>query len=132
MSATLRAMAALLPVAAQAAPAEAPALLQAAQAAVQHDLQRPLALRAGTVHVAGPWAFVLAELRAPGGGVFSFDGTRLADAAREGYASRQAALLLARRDGRWQVVEQRIGATDVAWEGWAARHGAPPSLFVLP
>lgn len=132
MSGTLRAMAALLPAAALAAPATNAEVLHAAQAAVQHDLQRPLRLQPGTVHVAGGWGFVLAELRAPGGGTLDLAGTRLADAAREGFASRQVALLLVQRGGRWQVVEQRLGVTDVAWEGWAERHGAPPSLFVLP
>lgn len=133
MSDTLRALAAVLPLAAApVAAADAQALLQAAQAAAQHDLQRPLALRAGTVRSVGAWGFVLAELRSPDGRAFDFTGTRLDEAAREGFASSQVAVLLARRQGRWQVVEQRIGVTDAAWEAWAERHHAPPALFVVP
>ncbi len=132
---TLHALAAVLPLTASAAHATSPevtAALQAAQAAAQDELQVPLRLRAQTTRVAGAWAFVLAELRSPDGLAFDYAGTPRAEAAREGYLSRQCAALLVRRDGRWQVLELRIGNTDAPWEGWAARHHAPASLFKLP
>ena len=134
-SSTLGALAAVLPftaAAAQSPSPEAPAVAQAAQAAARFELQRPLALRVQTLRVAGAWGFVVAELRSPDDGPFDYTGTRLEEPAREGYVSRQFAALLARRAGAWQVLESRIGATDVAWAGWAERHHAPAALFALP
>ena len=134
-SSTLKSMAAVLPLSAAAALAaspEAPAVLQAAQAAAQAELKVPLALSPQTTRVSGTWAFVIAELRQPDGKPFDYSGTPRAEAAREGYLSRQCVALLTRRDARWQVVELRLGATDVAYGGWAAKHGAPAALFSTP
>lgn len=134
-SSTLGALAAVLPLtvaAVQAASPEAPAVAQAAQAAVRAELQRPLALRVQTLRVAGAWGFVIAELRSPDDLPFDYTGTKLEEPAREGYVSRQFAALLARRAGTWEVLESRIGATDVAWAGWAEKHHAPAALFALP
>lgn len=132
---TLKTMSAVLPLSAAAALAaspEAPAVLQAAQAAAQGELKVPLALSPQTTRVSGAWAFVVAELRQPDGKPFDYTGTPQAEAAREGYLSRQCAALLTRRDGRWQVLELRLGATDVAWSGWAAKYQAPTALFAAP
>lgn len=132
---TLKSMAAVLPLSAAAALAaspEAPAVLQATQAAALAELKVPLTLSPQTTRVSGTWAFVVAELRQPGGQPFDYTGTPQAEAAREGYLSRQCVALLSRRDGRWQVLELRLGATDVAWSGWAAKHHAPAALFATP
>lgn len=132
---TLKSMAAVLPLSAAAALAaspEAPAVLQATQAAALAELKVPLTLSPQTTRVSGTWAFVIAELRQPGGQPFDYAGTPQAEAAREGYLSRQCVALLSRRDGRWQVLELRLGATDVAWSGWAAKHHAPAALFAAP
>jgi len=132
---TLKSMAAVLPLSAAAALAaspEAPAVLQATQAAALAELKVPLTLSPQTTRVSGTWAFVIAELRQPGGQPFDYAGTPHAEAAREGYLSRQCVALLSRRDGRWQVLELRLGATDVAWSGWAAKHHAPAALFATP
>jgi len=134
-SSTLRTLAAVLPLtaaAAQAAPPDSPAVLQAAQAAVQAELGVPVRLQTQALRVAGAWAFVDAQLRGADGRAFDYAGTPLADAAREGYVSRQVFALLARRDGHWVALELRVGSTDQAYTGWAARHHAPPSLFAAP
>jgi len=131
-SSTLKSLAAVLPLtaaAAMAASPEANAVLQAAQLAARAELKVPLALSPQTTRVSGAWAFVIAELRQPDGKPFDYTGTPQAEAAREGYLSRQCAALLSRRDGQWQVVELRLGATDVAYGGWAAKHHAPAALF---
>jgi hypothetical protein len=102
----------------------------AAQAAAATELQRPLRLVVQTARSSGRWGFVLAELKAPDGAVFDYRGTAFEEAAREGYLSRAYAVLLQRGDsGHWQVVASRVGPTDVAWAGWAARYQAPVQLF---
>lgn len=130
MSDTLRELAALpTAAAAEAAAPDTAALVQAAQAAARDDLQCELTLAPRLARVCGAWGLVIGELRGADGGRFDFVGTPLQEAAAAGFASREAAALLARRDGRWQVVEQRLGLTDLPWPAWAARHAAPAALF---
>ena len=127
---TLDALAAvLLPLtvaAAQAASPEAPAVAQAAQAGARAEVQRALAVRVQTPHVAGACGLGIADLRSPGDRPCDHTGTRLKEPAREATSRRQFAALAAGRVGAWHIVESRIGATDVAWDGWAERHHAPP------
>lgn len=47
----------------------------------------------------GDWAFVIGNMRSPGGGRADFSGTRFADAAREGAMSDVYVALLHRQDG---------------------------------
>jgi len=129
-AAILAAMSAALPLA--AATPETTALVAAAEAAASAELRRPLALAVQSARMAGDWGFVLAELRGRGNEAFDFHGTRFEEAAREGYLSRRYAALLVRRGGAWQVVESRVGATDVAWAGWAEKHQAPAQIFAAP
>lgn len=48
----------------------------------------------------GDWAFVIGNMRSPGGGQADFSGTRFADAAREGSMSDVYVVLLRRQGGR--------------------------------
>ena len=112
-------------------PAERSAILDAARRPVAEELGRPPLFVVRTLNREGDWAFLFADMQAAGGKPFDYAGTRKAEAARRGLVSHAYAALLRRRNGRWQVVEAAIGPTDLAWEGWPARHGAPGALFVL-
>jgi hypothetical protein len=110
-----------------------PALVAAAQGAAAAELQRPLRLAVQTARTSGAWGFVLGTLQAPDGTAFDYRGTVFEEAAREGYLSRLYAVLLRRSErGAWQVVTSRVGPTDPAWAGWAARYQAPAVLFDTP
>jgi hypothetical protein len=113
------------------APADRAAILDAARRPVAEELGRPPLFVVKTLRRDGDWAFLFADMQAAGGKPFDYAGTKKAEAARRGLVSHAYAALLRRQNGRWQVVEAAIGLTDVAWEGWAAKHGAPPSVFAF-
>lgn len=105
------------------------ALLEAARAPVQAELGKAPKFRVDQLHRDGDWAFLLATMQDSDGKPFDYKGTPLADAAQEGMVSRTYAALL-RHDARgWQVVAKAIGPSDVAWEDWPKRYGAPAKLF---
>ena len=105
------------------------ALLEAARAPVQAELGKAPKFRVDQLHRDGDWAFLLATLQDADGKPFDYKGTPLADAAQQGMVSRTYAALL-RHDARgWQVVAKAIGPSDVAWEDWPKRYGAPARLF---
>ncbi len=113
------------------APADRAAILDAARRPVAEELGRPPLFVVKTLRRDGDWAFLFADMQAAGGKPFDYAGTKKAEAARRGLVSHAYAALLRRQNGRWHVAEAAIGPTDVAWEGWAAKHGAPPSVFAF-
>ena len=105
------------------------ALLDAARAPVAQALGKPILFKVRQLRTAGRWAFLLADMEERGGAPLSYAGTPQAEAAEQGMMSRVYAALL-RKDGAvWTVVDHAIGPTDVAWEGWGAKYGAPHALF---
>ena len=105
------------------------ASLDGARVPVAAALGKPVLLLVSHLGVSGDWAFLRADMQGPGGAQVDFAGTPLADAARNGAVSRSYAALLRRQGEAWVVVDKAIGPTDVAWEDWARRHGAPPAIF---
>ena len=78
------------------------------------------------------WAFLFADMRRPDGRPVRYDGTPDAGVARDGLKTTGYAALLRRRGGAWGIVADAVGPTDVPWEDWPARYGAPAAVFVLP
>lgn len=105
------------------------AILDAARVPVAEALGKPVLFRVAHLGVLGGWAFLRAEMEGPGGAPVDLAGTSFADAAAHGAASRSYAALLRREGGVWTVVDTAIAPTDVAWEDWARRYGAPPAIF---
>lgn len=124
------AAAALAPMAGMAVPAELRSeLLDAARAPVEAELGKKVRFRVHRLRRDGDWAFLWAQMQDLHGRPVDYAGTPRADAARQGFLSKDAAVLLRRRSGRWHPVTSVIGPTDVAWEGWATEYRAPASLF---
>ncbi|MGY0634207.1 hypothetical protein [Luteimonas sp. A478] len=100
-------------------------------------LGKPVELDLQAVDRCGHWAFVRARLRDTGGGALTLDDTPFAEAAAAGGVSDLAAVLFRRHedastgDSAWQVVDQTILPTDVAWLAWPQKHGAPSQLLGL-
>ena len=105
------------------------ALLEAARVPVQAELGKAPKFRVDQLHRDGDWAFLLATLQDADGEPFDYRGTPLADAAQQGMVSRTYAALLPHDADGWQVVAKAIGPSDVAWEDWPKRYGAPARLF---
>jgi hypothetical protein len=100
------------------------------------DLTAQLGIRAEldakTVNVDDGWAFVYGKIVGADGRPIDYRGTPFADAAANGGKSRTYAGLF-RDDGTaWARIESAVGPTDLAWEGWAERYGAPAEIFRIP
>lgn len=84
----------------------------------------------------GRFVFLKGRLRATDGGKI-YAGTSFEQAAEVGHKSNVYVALLrhsAQNYGDndpkyWQLIDHHIGPTDVAWDGWAAKHDAPEELF---
>jgi ketosteroid isomerase-like protein len=116
---------------AMAAPTKHSAAMDAARAEANQQLQKPLKFEHEKIKSSGDWAFVMAQLRTPENKPFDYAGTKLADAAKEGMVSTRFVALLRTTDGVWQIIDHRIGPTDVVWEEWAKKYGAPAEIFAI-
>ncbi|NIJ22167.1 lambda repressor-like predicted transcriptional regulator [Sphingomonas naasensis] len=108
---------------------ERAALLDAARAPMRAELGKEPKFRVDRLNRDGDWAFLLATMQEADGRPLDFAGTPLAEAAKQGMVSRTYAALLRHRPGGWEVVAKAIGPSDVAWEDWPQRYGAPAKLF---
>ena len=104
-------------------------LLDEARAPVVAELGKPVLFRVRSLKRQGGWAFLYADMEDRGGRPLSYVGTSKADAAQRGFVSRGYAALLRQHERGWRVIAHAIGPTDVAWEGWSSRYGAPPEVF---
>ena len=109
--------------------AERIAILDTARQPVVRQLGKPVKFLVRTLNRDGDWAFLVATMQDDRGRPSSYAGTPLASAEAEGMISKDYVALLQRSGGRWRVVDQAVGPTDVAWEGWPERYGAPVGLF---
>ena len=112
--------------------AEHDAIVDAAFVPALTELGKPASLAVGRLQAIDDWVFLLAELRAPGGGPFDFSDTRFAEQAAAGSLSPvYVALLRKQADGSWKIVARSLGPGDVIWESWSHEYGAPAALFDL-
>lgn len=113
------------------------AVLQAASAPILEAFGDSVRVRVEQLSRSGSWVFLRSRMRGPDGGRPDYAGTAFAKPAAAGQVSDIYVALLnhdggAEDDPRcWHIVEHRIGPTDVAWDGWAAKHYAPRALFSL-
>lgn len=120
------------PAGADPASTEREAIVHPALADLLAQLGKPAELKIKTVNTAGEWAFVYGTILGPDGVPFDYSGTPFAEAAAHGGKSRTYAGLFRGEGNQWTRVDSAVGPTDVAWEGWAARYGAPAQIFQLP
>ena len=129
-------------------------LLEAATAPLRDALGDRVTLEVERLDTLGRWAFVLGNMRSPGGARPDFSETRFAARAASGGMSDVYVALLQRApaaddddfgtepaadDGSadaptaaaagWRVVDHAIGPGDVAWLTWPEDHAAPRALF---
>lgn len=110
---------------------EALAGLTAARA--REAIGKDVGLDLQAVDRSGRWAAVRARLHDPGGAALSLDDTPYAEQAAAG-ATSDIVVMLFRLEGDpegndWEVVDQAILPTDVAWLGWPQEHGVPSRLL---
>jgi len=105
------------------------AILEEARAPAAAAIGKPVKFKVEHLGLSGDWAFLRAEMQDAGGAPVDYRGTPMAEDAAHGAVSKTYVALLRRRGGAWSVVDKAVGPTDVAWEDWATRHGAPPTIF---
>ena len=106
------------------------ALLDALRPVIARDLGQPVKFVVEKLRAKGDWAFAVVRPQTPEGRAIDFSRTRYAPLLREGVFDGDTTYALLRRTkGVWQVRDFVIGPTDVAWEDWPARHGAPRDLL---
>ncbi|MBN9538127.1 MAG: hypothetical protein IKE60_21745 [Reyranella sp.] len=108
------------------------AVLDAARAPVEKELNQPVRFVVEQLGQAAGWAFLRARMVTPDGRPISYAGTRFAEAAANGGKSTSYAALLRRDSGTWNVTTYAIGPTDLAWHDWQTRYRAPKAIFEAP
>ncbi|MET3712697.1 hypothetical protein ABIC65_003415 [Sphingomonas trueperi] len=116
-------------VAAEVAPADRAAILDAAHHAIARRIGKTPRLLVRTLGHQGAWVFLIATMQDKAGRPISYAGTPLASAEAEGMVSKDYVALFRRSGAGWRVVEEALGPTDVTWADWAEKHGAPKAIF---
>jgi hypothetical protein len=100
-------------------------VLDAMRGAVERDLRQPVIFKVSTIRVCGAWAFVVAEPIKPDGGPLLWERTIC-----KGDVSHLIGALSQRDEaGAWRLTDYALCPTDVAWENWPEKYGAPQAVF---
>jgi hypothetical protein len=105
------------------------AIIDAARQPVGKRLGKPVKFKVKRLERQGDWAFLIAAMQDASGNPITYAGTPLASAEVEGMVSKDYIALLRVSAGKWRVVDNAVGPTDIAWADWSGRHGAPQALF---
>lgn len=111
---------------------ERKAILDAYRPLVVADLGAPVEFAVRTVRVSGNHAFVAVDAQRPGGGRIAKERTPYGQrhaGSLDFWDCCHAEALLQRSGASWQVLEHKIGATDVWYESWYDR--LPRDLFTI-
>ena len=85
-----------------------------------------------TMRVQDRWAWIVARPQTASGRPINLEETRYAPQVREGMMDGDTIYaLLEHNPYAWVVKDFVIGPTDVAWEDWPQRYGAPRELLGL-
>jgi hypothetical protein len=110
--------------------AERKALMDALRIPVEKDVKQKVIFKVYHLKVSGSWAFVRAVPQKPDGSLVDYKNTKYQEALEAGMFDECATGLLQKRSGKWKVVTFVIGPTDVVWEDWDKRYGAPKAIFL--
>ena len=100
-------------------------VLDAMRGSVERDLRQPVIFKVNAIRVCGQWAFVVAEPLKPGGGPLLWERT----ICKGDVSHLVGALSQKDQAGAWQLKDYALCPTDVAWESWPEKYGAPQAVF---
>jgi len=109
--------------------AERKAIMDTLRAPVEVQLKQRVVFVVEKFTACRSWAFLEATLQRPDGRPLDWTITPFNDAVAEDMCGGYIHALLVLQDGRWEVSESVICASDVPWVSWAEQYGAPPELF---
>lgn len=104
-------------------------ILDGLRPVVEKELRQPVIFEVRVLRVDGNWAFLDVTPRRPNGKPIDYRRTRYRDAVEAEAFDDAAQALLHREKSGWKVKEWVLGATDVPWEGWPRKHGAPGTVL---
>ncbi len=112
---------------------ERDAMVAALTPAVSADVGQPLSFVVTSSRTQGDWGWVIAQPWTPQGAALDWSQTRYADRAQAGALDGGGTTyaLLKRVSGAWTLTAFVVGPTDVAYNDWPQRYGAPPELLGL-
>lgn len=97
----------------------------------EKKLKQDIIFKVGSLKVLGDWAFMSGEpLNKASGKRPDLTGTVFDVENWEDYDNNIFALLK-KKGGRWTIVELEMMCSDVCYDGWDKKHGAPKEIFDL-
>ena len=108
---------------------ERKAIMDALRFPVSTELKQKVIFVVTRLKVQKSYAFTIAQPQQPNGKRVDYSQTEYARAIKEGAFDDQVVALLKKRGKQWRVLTYNIGATDVVWEGWDKKYGAPAAIF---
>jgi hypothetical protein len=108
---------------------ERQAITDALRLPVQKQLKTKVIFKIDHLKVLNGWAFMMGVPKQLNGSPVDYRGTPYQAAFDAGAFDDGIVALLRKRNGKWQVVEYVIGATDVPYVDWDQKHRAPSEIF---
>ena len=105
-------------------------LADTARIPIEEYLQQPVIFVISVLRTDGTWAFLQGRPVRPNGAPINWKTTPYASEIADGVMSDVAMVLMLRTQRGWQVVNEAMGPTDVAWYDWLAPYGLPEVLFM--
>ena len=106
-------------------------ILDTLRVPVESDLDQKVKFRISRrgLKLAADWALVVATPLLQNGKPMDYSRSRYQADINDGTFDDGIIALLHRERGGWAVVVYEVGCTDLCWEGWDKKHGAPARLF---
>ena len=114
--------------------AERKAIMDGLRVPVEKELHQKVIFVVSRLKVQGNWAFTITTPQQPNGKVVDYQKTKYKNEVKPGEAvgdafSGEVIGLLRKRGGHWRTVDYCIGPSDVCWEGWDKKYGAPAAIM---
>lgn len=107
--------------------AERKAILAALRVPVEKDFKQKIVFVVDTLNSNGSWAYIGGTPQKPDGGSPDLAGTKFAE--YEDAYDHNFFGLLRKTGGKWRVVTNAVGCTDVCFADWWSRYKAPKAIF---
>ncbi len=105
------------------------ALFNAMRPAFEKDLKQKVIFQVDVLKMLNGWAFITGKPRQPDQSPINYKKTRYQADIKEGAFDDGYCALLHNTNGKWKLVTYEIGATDVAYAGWAKQYHAPKAII---
>ncbi len=114
--------------------AERKAIMEGLRVPIERKLHQKVIFVVSRLSVKGSWAFTITIPKQPNGKNVDYQKTIYRDEVKPGQASCDTVSgevigLLKKQGKRWKAVDFCIGPSDVCWDGWDKKYGAPSAIM---